>query len=74
MKRFKNFPRLTDSQIAVIAEIVRNAGLVVFGATVVPPLFDNVDRPDWMLVLLSLADTLTLWMLSVILVRNIKSI
>ncbi len=64
-------PFLTDPQIAVISEILRNSALIILGAEILPYLFGTVDKPTTAIVVLGSVLTFLLFIISILLVRNI---
>ncbi len=65
-------PILTDPQLAVISEILRSTGLIIFGAEIIPFVFGEVDKPNWIIVVLALGLTSILYVTSILIVHNIK--
>ncbi|KKR94127.1 MAG: hypothetical protein UU81_C0008G0014 [Microgenomates group bacterium GW2011_GWC1_41_8] len=65
-------PILTEPQISVLSEIIRNIGFILSGSTVVPFLFDYVDKPTTFIVVLALLTILISFATSLILIRNNK--
>ena len=67
-------PILTDSQLSVVSEILRNIGLLIFGSVIIPYFFENVDKPSISVVLLSLLFVIALFSFSITIVRSVKNI
>lgn len=67
-------PLLTNTQVAVIAEISRNAGLALLAAIVIPYLFTSVDKPSGLMVVLASITTLALWIFSLFIVKYLDFI
>ena len=64
-------PKLSNTQLKQLAEFTSNLGLV-FLASVITPLFSNIDRVDIFNVLLGLSLGLIALAISLLLVRNVK--
>ena len=65
-------PLLTDSQVVVVSEILRNIALLLFGSIILPFVLADVDKPTLFIVGLALTATFVLYAISIIIVRNTK--
>ncbi len=64
-------PLLTDPQLAVVSEILKDTGLIVFGGEIIPFVFGQIDKPNWIVVVLTLILTGLLYLASISIVRHI---
>ena len=65
-------PLLTDSQVVVVSEILRNIALLLFGSIILPFVLADVDKPTLFIVGLALTAPFVLYAISIIIVRNTK--
>lgn len=63
---------LTEPQIAVFSEMLRNLALLLTGSTIIPYFFDFSDKPKFSMVLLSVVIIGILLIVSLKLIRNNK--
>lgn len=64
-------PLLTDPQISGISDILKTIGYIIFGAQIVPFVFVYGEPLPGALVVISAIIVLSLWITSVIMIRNI---
>jgi len=62
-----------ESQLKVLSDVCRDVGQVSLASAVVPPLISGLDRELLRVVTLGVAVSLVFWLLSILLVRRVKS-
>lgn len=69
---FPAHPIFTENQYDRLANILDNAGQVIFGIAVLTPLISNFASTNWFVLLLGLAVATAFWLISLVIARKGK--